>query len=192
MSAPPPTYSATASHDYTQPPTAGEALPAYDTSSAPQEFVPSPEIDDKIPNHFRINETYSPVLVYPSDLEAHLVLLGAFHRLREDVRTQKGKADIPMQPEERWAVFLQRAVYRFEAWAVRVIGTAVENENSESGVHTLKPDEYPPLDVMMVWHTYMLNPRTYYEDCLRRLRGLLQVGQVAAPLKQRHLLIPNH
>lgn len=29
----------------------------------------------------------------------------------------------------------------------------------------------PPLDVLMVWHTYMLNPQWYAEDC-QRLRIL--------------------
>ncbi|EUC57195.1 ATP-dependent RNA helicase DOB1, putative [Rhizoctonia solani AG-3 Rhs1AP] len=28
----------------------------------------------------------------------------------------------------------------------------------------LNLDEVPPLDVLMAWHTYMLNPRPYYED----------------------------
>ena len=25
----------------------------------------------------------------------------------------------------------------------------------------------PPVDVLMVWHAYMLNPRAYLEDCVR-------------------------
>ena len=29
------------------------------------------------------------------------------------------------------------------------------------------PDMLPPLDIIMVWHTHMLNPRKYLEDCLR-------------------------
>ena len=27
--------------------------------------------------------------------------------------------------------------------------------------------ELPPLDVLMVWHTYLLNPTWYAEDCSR-------------------------
>ncbi|KAL7267868.1 hypothetical protein RUND412_009527 [Rhizina undulata] len=34
----------------------------------------------------------------------------------------------------------------------------------------------PPLDVLMVWHSYMLNPKYYYEDCLRHeLRMMLEL-----------------
>lgn len=31
----------------------------------------------------------------------------------------------------------------------------------------------PPLDVLMVWHAYMLNPRTYLEDCVRYTKQTL-------------------
>ncbi|KAG8914659.1 hypothetical protein FRC00_011745, partial [Tulasnella sp. 408] len=165
---------------------ATDALPGYGESSAPSHgaFVPSAGVDDKLPNHFKVNDQYVKAQVMPSDLEAHLVLLGAFHRLREEVRTFKGKADIPMEPDERYAVFLQRAVYRFEQWAVRMIGGEgqEEIELGEGTPRVLAPNEVPPLDVVMVWHTYMLNPRSYYEDCIRKLPGLLRIGSF--PLMQ--------
>ncbi|KAG8979649.1 hypothetical protein FRB90_008032, partial [Tulasnella sp. 427] len=186
MAAPPPSYT-TAPVDApvyseTLVPTASvsDALPGCDASGAPsRSFVACPGIDDKLPNHFRVNNNYIKPQIMPSDLQAHLVLLGAFHRLREEVRTFKGKADIPMEPDERWAVFLQRAVYRFEQWAVRMIGREGQEEVLGEGPKVLTPNEVPPLDVLMVWHTYMLNPRTYYEDCLRKLPGLLRIGQVS-------------
>lgn len=31
-------------------------------------------------------------------------------------------------------------------------------------------DEIPPIDVLMVWHSYMLNPTWYAEDCDRNLK----------------------
>lgn len=176
-----PSYSATPDVPaYSAEPT--DTLPGYNESgtSAPlNSFVSSRGINDKLPNHFKINNNYVLPQLMPSDLEAHLVLLGAFHRLKEEVLSLKGvKADIPMEPEERWAVFLQRAVYRFEQWAIRMIGGEGEDdeESKESKPRVLKPNEVPPLDVMMVWHTYMLNPRTYHEDCIRKLPGLLRMG----------------
>ncbi|KIO19310.1 hypothetical protein M407DRAFT_56741, partial [Tulasnella calospora MUT 4182] len=82
-----------------------------------------------------------------------------------------------MEPDERYALFLQRAVYRFEQWVARMIGTGDDGEDEVSGQpRRLAPNEVPPLDVIMVWHTYMLNPKTYYEDCLRKLPGLLKIG----------------
>ncbi|KAG8968920.1 hypothetical protein FRC05_001288 [Tulasnella sp. 425] len=181
MAAPPPSYSSApiVAPPYAAPPVGGgsDALPGYNDPSAPPSiFIPSQGIDDKLPNHFKIKDQYVQAQVTPSNLQAHLVLLGAFHRLREEVRTFKGKADIPMEPDERWAVFLQRAVYRFEQWAVRMIGGEGQEEALGEGPKVLTPDEVPPLDVVMVWHTYMLNPRNYYEDCLRKLPGLLRVG----------------
>lgn len=169
----PPSYIGLPAPDYSATATAGgsDALPSYGASESP--FIPSPHIDDKLPNHFKINGQYTPTLLRPSDLQAHLILLGAFHRLREEVRTQKGKDDIPMQPDERWAVFLQRAVFRFECWADRMIGM---NTDDEETTRVLTPLEVPPLDAMMVWHTYMLNPTVYHEDCLRKFQGLYKIG----------------
>ncbi|KAG9034855.1 hypothetical protein FS837_002108, partial [Tulasnella sp. UAMH 9824] len=187
MAAPPPSYTTAPveAPAYTLTPVTGgsHGLPGYDDANAPSSiFVPSQGIDDKLPNHFKINNQYAKAQVVPSELQAHLVLLGAFHRLREEVRTFKGKADIPMEPDERWAVFLQRAVYRFEQWAVRMIGGEGQEEVLGEGPRVLAPNEVPPLDVLMIWHTYMLNPRTYYEDCLRKLPGLLRIGSL--PLMQ--------
>ncbi|KAG8926326.1 hypothetical protein FRC01_009006 [Tulasnella sp. 417] len=169
----------------TTPFTAGgsDALPGYNDSNAPSSiFVSSQGIDEKLPNHFKINNQYVTPQLLPSELQAHLVLLGAFYRLREEVRTFKGKADIAMEPDDRWAVYLQRAVYRFEQWAVRMIGGEGQEEALGEGPRVSAPNEVPPLDVLMVWHTYMLNPRTYYEDCLRKLPGLLRIGSL--PLMQ--------
>ncbi|KAG8910820.1 hypothetical protein FRC01_006112, partial [Tulasnella sp. 417] len=188
MAAPPPSYTSApvAAPVYTAAPGAvggSDALPGYDDSNALSSiFAPSQGIDGKLPNHFKINNQYVKAQVIPSELQAHLVLLGAFHHLREEVRTFKGKADIPMEPDERWAVFLQRSVYRFEQWAVRMIGGEGQEEVLGEGPKVLAPNEVPPLDVLMVWHTYMLNPRTYYEDCLRKLPGLLRIGSF--PLMQ--------
>ncbi|KAG9048668.1 hypothetical protein FS837_012296 [Tulasnella sp. UAMH 9824] len=146
-----PSYSATPDVPaYSAEPT--DTLPGYNESgtSAPlNSFVSSRGINDKLPNHFKINNNYVVPQLMPSDLEAHVVLLGAFHRLKQEVLSLKGvKADIPMEPEERWAVFLQRAVYRFEQWAIRMVGGEGE-EDEESKPRVLKPNEVPPLDVMM-------------------------------------------
>ncbi|KAG8897348.1 hypothetical protein FRC00_004421 [Tulasnella sp. 408] len=176
-----PSYTATTAEAPAYNADVPDALPGYDASAGsaqPSAFVPAAGIDDKVPNHFKFNDQYVKVQVMPSELQAHLVLLRAFHRLREEVRTLKGvKADIRMEPDERYAVFLQRAVYRFEQWVVRMIGTGEDGgDEAADQPRRLTPNEVPPLDVIMVWHTYMLNPRTYYEDCLRKLPGLLKIG----------------
>lgn len=162
---------------------AGDALPSYQDSGPRRAFVAPQAINDKMPEHFKVSDKYIIPSLLPSDLYAHLILLGAFHRLREEVWTQKVKSDITLQPDEQWAVFLERAVYRFECWATRLIGDGSDQPDAPvTTSRELAPNELPPLDVMMVWHTYMLNPRTYYEDTLRNLQGLLKIGYVGSPL----------
>ncbi|KAG9002556.1 hypothetical protein FRB95_008453 [Tulasnella sp. JGI-2019a] len=157
---------------------AGDVLPGYDGAGV-GDHVKLSTLDRNLPPTFRINKSYLPPLVQPSELQAHLVLLRAFHRLCEQVKTQKGPRDVKLSPDETWAVFLERAVYRFQCWGTRMIGDEGEDEGTEDNLQKarlLSPDEYPPIDVMMVWYTYMLSPRTYHEDCLRVHNGLQQIG----------------
>ena len=156
-----------------------DQLPSYEPEGAGAHglFVPSLGIDDKLPNHFRIGKQYTTPLIQCSDLQAHLILLGAFHRLREEVRSHKGAEDFPLTPNERWAVYLERAAHRFERWVTRMIGDDGDVADTTAD-HPLLPNQIPPLDVTLVWHSYMLNPRTYYEDCLRKFPGLLRIGSV--------------
>lgn len=37
------------------------------------------------------------------------------------------------------------------------------------------------VDVLMVWHSFMLNPRTYLEDCLRF--GIMDIWKMGMPWK---------
>ncbi|KAH9930332.1 uncharacterized protein B0H18DRAFT_148066 [Fomitopsis serialis] len=59
----------------------------------------------------------------------------------------------------RWAWFVYMAVERFRRW----VKCVTANKDVDAWVET----EIPPLDVLMVWHAYMLNPTWYAEDCLR-------------------------
>lgn len=85
--------------------------------------------------------------------------------------------------EKRWAVYVARAVDRFQHWWETLIP-------GRGGSPTLRIDDcldqrrmqivfgsanalrwradlLPPLDVLMVLHSFMLNPRDFLEDCLR-------------------------
>ncbi|KAK3299773.1 uncharacterized protein B0H64DRAFT_351109 [Chaetomium fimeti] len=90
--------------------------------------------------------------------------------------------------EKRWALFVARAVDRYEAWwqaMAAMTGASPLKERDmtpDSFAYTLFPfnidgtvrwDEnmLPPLDVLMVWHTHMLNPRAFLEDCIRAGMG---------------------
>jgi hypothetical protein len=91
---------------------------------------------------------------------------------------------LPRLAEKRWAVYITRAVDRFHAWvSVAVpaspLPTMAEIERDGATDQITKPSyvktamqpigllNMPPIDVLMVWHAYMLNPRAYLEDCVR-------------------------
>ena len=86
--------------------------------------------------------------------------------------------------EKRWVVYVARAVDRYEAWwnsfvpnmlteAAMIDGKEKYVNFTQSQPMIWKEDMLPPLDVLLVWHTHMLNPRNYLEDCLRFGHGSL-------------------
>ncbi|KAK1820449.1 hypothetical protein LTR12_005175 [Friedmanniomyces endolithicus] len=141
---------------------------------------------------------------FPSSEEviAHLKLLECFYRLRQQIGSTDGLFGINNSvvtshesegalaaellakvAERRWAVYLARAVDRFDAWLHALLPDAkmarvsqIQSDGEKGllcepgpanlpllfGTHNL-----PPVDVLLVWHAYMLNPRAYLEDCLR-------------------------
>jgi len=80
-------------------------------------------------------------LVNITELQAHLKLLGVFYQLRQCVESSPGLAQT--DKDAAWAVFVARAVDRFEQWAM-----VPQLANSIT--------DPPALDVLMVWHTYLL------------------------------------
>ncbi|KAI9807874.1 MAG: hypothetical protein M1825_005180 [Sarcosagium campestre] len=139
--------------------------------------------------------------------KAHLKLLEAFHRLRQwightdglfgindnfahhsgaDVNAEEVRKDLALIREKRWAVYVARAVHRFEVWWRREIppskngyptdrlrqshmafGSYIELRFTGGRPIQFTKDNLPPLDILMVWHAYMLNPRCFLEDCVR-------------------------
>lgn len=98
-------------------------------------------------------------------------------------KTQKDKL-LRQVSEKRWAIHVARAVDRFDVWVRAMIPNAkmaslnitpndVESESLSERLSAGSPpfeftrDNIPPIDVLMIWHAYMLNPRCYLEDCLR-------------------------
>lgn len=161
---------------------------------------------------------------------AHLKLLHAFHKLRNDVGNreglygihlnedkaeaqiseslqqthlegdQTGEAHAPAGPstnsvhetptanseklrEKRWTIFVNKAVERYTRWGAALPSSPALTKNDfDRSVSYYNPSPasfpldakalssefaLPPLDVLMVWHSHMLNPRAYLEDCMR-------------------------
>ncbi|KAG8735955.1 hypothetical protein FRC10_009959 [Ceratobasidium sp. 414] len=118
-------------------------------------------------------------LVAIPEICAHLSFLGAFARLKASVKSQKGPG-VRGSVDEQWAIYLARAVDRFAHWVGKGLGNA-------SGSRDITEDEVPPLDVLMAWHTYMLNPRVYYEDGMKGKSKLLNIRAFPLHLVDRIL-----
>ncbi|KAI7536754.1 hypothetical protein KC331_g11296 [Hortaea werneckii] len=96
--------------------------------------------------------------------------------------------------EKRWSIYVSRAVDRFDIWIRNVFADQqmanldwMEEGGPQAVLYQPQPplnpsqDDVPPLDVLMVWHAYMLNPRAYLEDCLRN--GRVRLWQTRFPWK---------
>ena len=82
-------------------------------------------------------------LVNVSQLKAHLSLLRA-------IRSMKIIAEAAVDKRRPWSWFVGLAVERFQRW----VETLKPHADWESWLR----EELPPLDVLMVWHAYTLNP----------------------------------
>lgn len=141
---------------------------------------------------FSSNRIQAPDTTNFNEVVAHLKLLETFSQQRSYVEGSNGMFGLPDNSELffekkkieatvselRWSVYVQRAADRFETWWLRVLDRLYLHDTIEglpSSFHDFSEypkvvdtlNRLPPLDVLMVWHAYMLNPRSYYEDCLR-------------------------
>ncbi|KAK9234068.1 hypothetical protein V1525DRAFT_414242 [Lipomyces kononenkoae] len=150
---------------------------------------------------------------------AHLKLLTAFANLREDISTSESlfglsdslaekltdedKKDVlPKIREKRWQVYVSRAVDRFGVWWEKCLPSSrmLQQQDltwdghfdsiTDSGrVINWSPDRFPPLDVLMVLHSFMLNPRAFFEDSIRQ--GKMDVWATGLPWAQINDCINN-
>ncbi|KAG0698466.1 hypothetical protein DFH29DRAFT_1002779 [Suillus ampliporus] len=112
---------------------------------------------------FEIGSQRTPgPLVSTTQVKGHLRLLRAFHNLRVIVEECKDRR-IPafaaqMDRDSRWIWFITLAIDRFERWVKSLQFVPLEKFISK---------QFPPIDVWMIWHAYLLNPCWYEEDCER-------------------------
>ncbi|KAI0792010.1 hypothetical protein C8Q75DRAFT_805056 [Abortiporus biennis] len=146
-----------------------------------KDISPPPYLESKVdgsspPDYYSSPTSYkigtqilTAPLVNVIQLKVHLALLRAFKQLRNDT-DNTNLADLhnlelsqfcqQLDKDQRWTWLLTLAVERFQRW-VNVIGPPGNN------ITQWIEDDMPPIDVIMVWHTYLLNPSWYAEDCIR-------------------------
>ncbi|CAI7622403.1 unnamed protein product [Penicillium viridicatum] len=127
---------------------------------------------------------------------AHLKFLAVLADLRDTISSDDGLFDIydaeaerfPNELnkararicEKRWAVYTTRAVDRYTKWwsdglpGSRPMATIDDLESIDYGniincgtIVAWSTENLPPLDILMVWHAHLLNPRNFLEDCIR-------------------------
>ena len=133
--------------------------------------------------------------------KTHLKLLESFYNIRQKVQEtdglfglynsmKLGEADdgVDVVKEKRWSLYVTRAADRFESWWQKVVIAQFSDTRATIRRSDMKRSEFelwprtqigmafphtmlPPLDVLMAWHCYMLNPRNYLEDCMRNGLG---------------------
>ena len=119
-----------------------DRLPTYARSEV--ELEP-PGYGTTLPTSFRIGRSDTAPVVRVEEVQAHLKILGAFSRLKTRVSlAQETVSENRLEPDAAWTVFLCRAVHRFEKW--------IQSRPMSKPV----PWAVVPLDVLMVWHSYML------------------------------------
>ena len=133
--------------------TASDRPPSYRSTDGPPSPPPaadsSPPPFTDFPALYQVGRYRVDPWVNVGDLQAHLVLLAAFRKLRDDIEATKPRPDWPssLEPKALWAIFVQVAVYRFEVLVYAL-------ETSSTGLGSMPV----PLDVALVLHAYLLNP----------------------------------
>uniref|UniRef100_A0A8H8CLD4 Uncharacterized protein n=1 Tax=Psilocybe cubensis TaxID=181762 RepID=A0A8H8CLD4_PSICU len=127
----------------------------------------SPNPNSNVTNYNYVigNTPLTDPLVKLSHVKGHLVLLRSFSELKAKVEGfDFGRLWVPRHQDEdkerkwKWTFFVGLAVERFDVWC-----RSITEEDCMRSLYSI----IPPVDVVMVWHTYMLNPLWYKDDCAR-------------------------
>lgn len=152
-------------------------------TKAEEPLIPSPDTFSQLENPTPPAPATSPVLPTAAECAVHLELLETFYVLRQRIlksETLDKLFDLKAEPREvtkkdgtklklkdttlwtrrerKWHKYLELAVVRFLRWwkiARRGIDTTPTN------TPTISKERLPPLDVIMVWHAFLLNPRMF-------------------------------
>ncbi|KAJ5523250.1 hypothetical protein N7513_012794 [Penicillium frequentans] len=172
---------------------ADQRPPSYENDEQ-QLFLALPKLNLGQPKD--INSIVTTKTATRDQCVAHLKFLAVLADLRDSISSQDGlfglfdsqaekfaeeaalaKARIR---EKRWAVYVARAVDRYEKWwfaalpQSRPFATMADQESTRYEEITdcemmilWDANNLPPIDILMVWHSHMLNPRNFLEDCIR-------------------------
>lgn len=116
---------------------------------SPPEYYPLPAYVEgaQLPTTFKVGTQYTVPLISISSVKTYLLLLGAFHGLKQRVLNAPYDHLVPPPSNAvKWLIFLCRARNRFELWVERIVK---RRERATREWTTLHREEIPPLDVCM-------------------------------------------
>ncbi|RCK56608.1 hypothetical protein Cantr_05839 [Candida viswanathii] len=113
-----------------------------------------------------------------SEVAAHLKLMKAFGRLKESMLQNSRGIVTPEEYEHRWKVFVTIAVRRFIMFvsALKMHASRFTREprkleassdNRSQEFTRMANKLIPPMDVLMVWHAFLMNPMSFYDVFVR-------------------------
>lgn len=85
--------------------------------------------------------------------------------------------------QEKWNKYVEFACVRFLSW----MDNLKMEDTIVTGVEPSIPKHLPPLDILMVWHSFLLNPKLFKEQCGKRL-----IWRLRFPWQAIHDAINNH
>ncbi|KAK9472022.1 uncharacterized protein V1510DRAFT_418417 [Dipodascopsis tothii] len=158
--------------------------PAGASRSSPVFVQPHPPAVDDIMAHLKLLETLAQLR---RDIYLHDGLFGLWDAEASAADSAIGRHKIKRAlREKRWAAYVTMAVQRFEIWWNRAVAADPEDFTlwDDMSAEYVAPEalaalsgkydrlvwtqaSMPPLDVLMVWHTFTLHPRAFLDDCAR-------------------------
>ncbi|KAL6449614.1 GRDP1 Glycine-rich domain-containing protein 1 [Candida maltosa Xu316] len=125
--------------------------------------------------------TTAPPQYLPSIPEAivHLKLLKAFEVMKKHVIGSDNITNLDEYKTKQWQIFVTNACRRFIIFLSALKEIEIPecgNEEKEVFEHgNIKHDKFisimknlmPPLDVIMVWHAFLLNPKSFYDVAIK-------------------------
>ncbi|KKK12545.1 hypothetical protein ARAM_003069 [Aspergillus rambellii] len=181
---------------------------AWEKSEEP--VIPGPGLFENLPQGNQGPEA----LPTPSECAVHLEMLEVFHALRNEViQSQdldrsfniKPKNKVVYRPKRegaryvaeplslkdgtferrrkaKWTYYLELAVTRFHIWIAQIDMHLGESKSSSKQLPQLFL--LPPLDVLVVWHAFLLNCSDFKEYCNKR--KLEHIQEIAFPWSEIH------
>ncbi|RCK57980.1 hypothetical protein Cantr_06688 [Candida viswanathii] len=150
-------------------------------------------------------EAITPAKFMPSVPEAvaHLKLLKAFEVMKNKLVPDLDGEEFDKHREKLWQCLVTIAVRRFIVFVSALkrngagdyqlkhfeVNTFAEANVKDSKFIGMMNRLMPPLDVIMVWHAFLLHPRTVYDTCMRN--HILRFANYPFPLQRISQFIDN-